>query len=128
MDETKFRQVYGESRNGCDHFVRHPLGRALRYSDGVQELAQLGCYWLLDIVATEIVLVYRKRDEDARHTTLRVQVDAGKAYLSLEHEGAEVWRKRVDCTDMPSGDWRFLLTNEGHPPMIDIAMILPSEY
>ena len=39
---------------GLLFFVRHPLVRSFLFSDGMQECAEAGCYWLLDVLATEI--------------------------------------------------------------------------
>lgn len=129
MDINKFLKAWGESRNGCNEFFRHPLGRALRYSDGVQEIAEAGCYWLLDIVATEIVDVFRHAREDDRRAVFYAKVQNRKADLRLEFvEGVVVWKRHITYTDMPDGEWSFLLVNEGTPPVLDLAMILPSEH
>lgn len=130
MDKPEFHRVYGESRNGCNGFIRHPLGRSLRYSDGVQELAELGCYWLLDIVATEVVSAFRKNREEFHRADLIVNVVDNAAQLELlPTSGAEpAWKRSIEFTDMPDGTWVFYLQNEGRDGELDIAMILPMEY
>ena len=129
MNTEKFKQVYNESRNGCNEFYRNPLYRALRYSDGVRDLAETGCWWLLDIVGTEVVDMFRKAPEDDRHAAFYAKVHDSTAELRLEfHDGSPAWKRRIEWTDMPDGEWCFLLANEGQAPRMDIAMILPTEH
>ena len=87
MDIEKFTKAYGESRNGANHFVRHPLARNFAYSDGVQECAECGLYWLLDILATELP-AYFKRNEDVSNQCI-VKVKDGPLYLKLLRRGSQ---------------------------------------
>lgn len=127
MDKIKFEAAFNQSRNGADHFVRHPLVRSFAYSDGVQECAEAGCYWLLDIAATEVPAVMRTRDESL--ITLRVAVEGTMAMLTLYGSGDLFldWKKKIDVTDLPGGIWEFLIADEveGDTPF---RMILVSEY
>ena len=59
MDTETFKAAYNESRNGVNTWFRHPFNHNFHYSDGVQELAEAGCYWLLDVLATEVDQVMR---------------------------------------------------------------------
>lgn len=124
MDIEKFKQVYSESRNGTDGFTRHPLSRGFIYSNGVEECAETGCYWLLDIMATELPGWFQKRTE---HTCLVVvRVDAkGAATISFEfQDGVSAYTKPINWTDMPQGVWNFYVSREdGH-----LCCILVSEY
>ena len=54
MDHAAFHKAYNEGRNGANHFVYHPFVSHFQYSDGVQECAATGMYWLLDTAATEL--------------------------------------------------------------------------
>lgn len=127
MDIDKFKSAFTQSRNGANHFVRHPLVRKFAYSDGVQECAEAGCYWLLDIAATEVPPVMRTKGETL--VTLRVAVEDSTAMLSLYGSGDLFldWTKKIDMTDMPGGIWEFLVADEveGDTPF---RMILVSEY
>lgn len=123
MDAQKFTQIYNESRNGCNHFVRHPLVRYFQYSDGVQDLAEVGCYWLLDIAATELPKVMRKAGEP--HGILSTIVKNGKARLTFSPtDELNLWTKKIPYTDLPDGTWSFELADEGER----FAMILISEH
>jgi hypothetical protein len=126
MNETEFKRVYNESRNGCNNFVRHPLARNFAYTDGVQELAETGCYWLLDVLATELPTKMRKAS--AASAMVSVKVSAGKARITAEFvDGQVAWTKKIDYTDLPDGDWKFYVADEmdGATPF---RMILISEY
>lgn len=120
MNQLKFSQVYNESRNGANYFVRHPLVRRFQFSDGVQDLCALGCYWLLDILATELKI------PEGEMCLVKVAVSNQKAKIEgrLSDDGAADYNKKIDYTDMPTGEWVFYITNEGER----VAMILPSEY
>lgn len=124
MDEAKFKAAYNESRNGANYFVRHPLVRSFQYSDGVQECAEAGCYWLLDIIATECPKPLRR--SEAGVSTVYVRVKDSKAKLSLEIGGQRpvLWDREITWTDMPEGEWQFELVDEGER----FAFILITEH
>jgi hypothetical protein len=124
MDNEAFVKAYNESRNGCNFFVRHALARNFQYTDGVEEYAEAGCYWLLDIAATELPAVMRAKREVM--AMLEVKVKGGKAKLALTAHDNElpIWSRRIDYTDMPDGNWVFELGDDGKM----VSMILISEH
>lgn len=124
MDDKAFLKAYNESRNGCNYFVQHSLVRKFQYSDGVQECAEAGCYWLVDIAATE--LPKAMRSSQVEHAMLEVSVKGGKAIMKLTHQDKSppVWSKDIDWTDMPEGEYVFEIVDEGNR----VAMILLSEH
>lgn len=125
MDTDKFKAILAESRNGCNHFVRHPLAPHFHYSDGVQDLAGTGLYWLLDILATELPKVYRKHGQ--YHGIVSVVSKDGKATLSLsfsDEEKRKPWTRRIDWTDLPDGEFQLELADEGER----FALILLTEH
>lgn len=95
MNTQKFIRAFNESRNGCNHFIRHPLGRQLIYSDGVQECFEAGTYWLSDIVATECVQPILSSTHPMGF--LYAVAKAGKADLRLELEEAQWRAKRIEA-------------------------------
>lgn len=124
MNTEKFLTAYNESRNGADHFVRHSLVRSFIMSDGVQECAEAGCYWLTDIAATELPAVLKKRGELLG--CLNVEVRQGKAKLELTGSSDSLlWSRAIDWTDLPDGDWMFYVADDRDGT---IKMILPTEY
>lgn len=115
MDEAKFKAAYEESRNGANHFVRHPLVRGFLYSDGVEQIAEAGCYWLLDIIATECPHSLRRAGE----VNAMVRVTVGKDHqalidMTVAGDARPVWTRHINVTDMPPGQWLFELADEGH--------------
>lgn len=127
MDTEKFLKAYSEPRNGCNGFIRHGLVRRFAFSDGVQDCAEAGAYWILDIAATELPAVIRSSGESL--ATFTVKVKGGKAEMTLEGSGDVPlpWKRNIDYTDMPEGEWVFLIADEaeGDTPF---RMILISEY
>jgi hypothetical protein len=125
MDIDKFREVYRASRNGANDFFFNPLYRQMAYSDGVRDLAETGCYWLLDIIGTECVEVLRECPEPSMCIVTAV-VNDGKAKLSLTDADDQppLWERSIEYTDMPDGTWNLYLADEGER----FTLILPSEY
>jgi len=125
MNNREFHRVYGEGRNGCNEFYGHWAARMFQYSDGVQELAELGCYWLLDIIATECLKPLRKAGP-YEQGQIKVVSKGGKADITMDiaDDAPPIWKRHIDMTDMPEGEWIFYLKDEGER----FAMILPSEY
>lgn len=123
MNAEKFKELYEESRNGANCFYRHWATRNFEYSDGVKEVADEGCHWLLDIFATEVPMVMVKLKEGLTVVTARVR----KGHCDLDATGAGdriVYRRTGIHTDLPDGEWSFYLAREPHR----FALILPSEY
>ncbi len=124
MNTEAFTQAYNQSRNGANFFVRHPLARSFQFSDGVQECAEAGCYWLLDIAATEIPAVLRRHQEPMGILYVRVSDDQAKLSLELEDDVPSAWAKTIPWTDLPEGEWVFEIVDEGER----VAMILITEH
>jgi hypothetical protein len=124
MNSERFLSIYNESRNGTDGFTRHPLARALIYSDGVKELADEGCHWLLDIIGTECVPAMRGA---AAMGQITVQVVGSSARLSLNlaDDAPDIWTRDIEYTDMPEGRYVFFI-NEDEPGTF--SLILVTEY
>lgn len=127
MDESNFKAIYGKWRNGTNQWVRHPLSRRLLYSDGVQELAELGCYWLLDVIGTEFV--------DAATKAVAVLDDMGFIEVDVQNSAADIkllrdtgevplYVRHIDFTDMPSGKWMMYFSQDPK----GWCLYLPTEY
>jgi hypothetical protein len=124
MNNTAFIAAYGESRNGANCFYRHGLARNFHYSDGVRDCAETGCYWLLDMIATEATTKLRASGDIMGIVEVRVADEAATITMTVADDKPPVWKKRITYTDMLAGVWKFYLTDEGSR----FALILPSEY
>ena len=122
MNSEKFKAIYAEPRNGSNFFVRHWANRKFQFSDGVQDCANCGIAWFLDICATELPKLIPIGDMGI----VRIHAKGGVANLTLELHDDEppVWQRKGVNTDCPDGDWSFWITNEGER----FAMVLPEEY
>ena len=126
MNTQAFIAAYRESRNGANHFVRHPLVRSFIYSDGVQQCAEAGGYWLLDILATELPQQF-KLHPDGYLCIVKVTVRDQSATIVGEFQDGDPdpYRRKVDYTDLPEGEWMFYLSDDGDG---SITCILPKEW
>lgn len=124
MNQTEFKRIYGESRNGANGFARHSLARNVIYSDGVQDLAETGVYWALDIFATELPKMMRRHEEYMLVITIGVKGSGARITATGSGDKVLPWSRDIDWTDMPEGDWLFYMSDDGDT----FTIILPSEY
>lgn len=128
MNKDLFKEIYSQSRNGCESFTRHPLVRSFAFSDGVKDLADTGCWWLLDILATELPVEFRRQAEVSNRCIVHVSVKQGTANLRAEFEDDVVaWKRSSIHTDLPDGEWVFMVADE-YTVDAPYRMILISEY
>jgi hypothetical protein len=103
---------------GTENWHRHALNKHLLLTDGVVYFAETaGCYWFLDIIATEGMSL------QAKHPFLAIMLDVreGEAVIHVtDGDGLRLSRRHIHFTDAPEGQWRFYLT--------DNVLLLPSEY
>lgn len=124
MNTGQFKSVYAVMRNGANGFFRHPLVRKFQYSDGVQELAETGCYWLLDVIATEFCKPLTSSGEYMGIIKVSVTDSNCAIEMTVDDDKPAVYAKMVGWTDMPEGEWNLYLADEGER----YALILPTEY
>ena len=128
MNTEKFKEIYAESRNGANSFYRHPLCRNVAFSAGVQDLADTGCHWLIDILVSELPAVFVKNEDVSNRCIVTVSVGHSKAVIRAEFQDDVVaWTRKVDYTDMPDGEWSFFVADEYGGPS-RYRLILLTEY
>lgn len=126
MNTKQFIDAYNESRNGTDAFHFNPLYRKFLYSDGVRECAEAGCYWLLDILGTELPGAFAKRpDAFLCIVTVTVKNESAKIVGEFDDDDEKPYRKSINYTDMPDGEWIFYVSDDGDGKL---RCILPKEY
>ena len=126
MNIDKFKAAYNESRNGANGFYNHALNKLFMYSDGVQECAEAGCYWFLDILATELPAAFKEHQgEYLCVVTLHVKDSKATIQGMFSDDDQAPYKRIIDYTDMPDGDWNFYVQYE---PGNGLVMILPTEY
>lgn len=126
MNTEAFIRAYHETRNGTDRFHQNPFYPSFVYSDGVAECAQAGCYWLLDILGTELPVQFKRRQPWEGFCIVKVQVKNEAAAILGEwmDDDPSPWRRKVNYTDMPEGEWLFQVSDMGDR----YACILLTEY
>lgn len=121
MDVEAFKSAYNAGRNGANEYFRHPLVPSFLYTDGVKDCAEAGCYWLLDILATELKVPVG----EMAVVTVRVKGSTANIRAELyDDQNPPALSKQVPFTDMPEGVWFFYINNDGQRRIC----ILPSEY
>lgn len=112
MDKTQaIKAVLDEPRNGADSFIRYsPLTPRFIITDGVRDLAEAaGCYWMLDILGTEVEPKLRASINRGDVATAFVEFDVkdGAGWLRVTTAGDTLpyWNCRIHVTDFPEGEW-----------------------
>lgn len=126
MDIEAFKKAYSKSRNGTDRFHFNPLYRKFLYSDGVKECAEAGCYWLLDILGTELPDEFKRAQETTCMVYVVVKDNKAEIIGKFYDDDPTPWIKKIDSTDMPDGTWEFYVAHEG--PEFGYRCILLTEY
>ena len=125
MNNEAFLKAYKEPRNGASFFVRHPLVHNFIFSDGMKDCAEAGCFWLLDVLATE---VKSKQFNDKNSVLCIVQVTVKDLNCKITGEFFDgdltPYKKHITYTDFPEGKWNFYLSYEDGK----VICYLPSEY
>lgn len=104
---------------GSDGRYRHWAHRRFIYSEGINAVADhVGAHWLLDIVATEVapLLIQRWETGHLHSHFLRVKVECSKAAtITLERDidAPLPWRRDLQFTTFPEGEWVFKLAMDG---------------
>lgn len=103
---------------GTENWHRHHLNRSMLLTDGVVYFAETaGCWWFLDIVATEIFQMHASQ----AFLVIDLDVASDKADIRVsDGDDNQIYRRHIHFTDAPDGLWRFYLT--------DNVVLLPSEY
>lgn len=105
---------------GTENYYRtNPLfAPDMVHTDGVQYFADTaGCYWLLDIIATEYFPLMKKEG----FLSIQFVVEDGIGDICVEDGDCKVLKqKHIAHTDCPDGLYKFFLT--------DNVLMLTSEY
>lgn len=103
---------------GTEFWYRHPLARACLYTDGVRIFCTMAeAYWFLDIVATEVLPMQKHQPFIA----VTLSVKGAQAVITAQDGNYNhFWKRDIEFTDCPEGDWKFYL--------IDNVLLVTSEY
>lgn len=103
---------------GTEKWHRHGINKHLLLTDGTVYFAETAaCWWFVDIVATEMMMLHSK------HPFLAILLDVSEGEADIhvtDGDGLRLYRRHIHFTDAPPGQWRFYLT--------DNVCLLPSEY
>ena len=107
---------------GSDNWFRHPLNRAVLFTDGAKHVADAGgAYWLLDEIALAQRYEKAVAAEGFQCWTLTVDMTKHTATLTCEDgNGNAVFKKGIEFTDFPTESVTLWVANN--------TIHLPSEY
>lgn len=123
---AEIQEILDYPRNGANEFYRHWFMRRFIHSDGVNELAEkAGCFWLIDLIATECAPLFLKLEEPS--ALIKVTAKDGRATMcmDLRDDHPPVWVKRLEYADLPDCSFTLLL---GYGDEVTASLILLSEY
>lgn len=125
MDTEALLKAYNAPRNGTGMYFRHRLVPSFLYSEGMREMALAGCYWLIDLLATELPQQFDKREDAYSCVVILVSKDT-EAHIRGEFvdDDPNPWVRRVEYTDLPEGEYKFYVAREDDK----FVCILLSEY
>ena len=104
---------------GTDGYHYVPMFKKIKYTDGVQYLAQSGsAYWLLDVCFSHAIPLIGK--EDMMVCKLTVNDDNSALFVMTDGNENELARQEIEFTDFPAKTAEIWI--EG-----DVAL-LPSEH
>lgn len=131
----EIKRLLDEPRNGVNQAIRYnPLTPRFLISDGVKKLCDAaGCYWLLDILATELEPRLKRAIEAGEESTVHVtlKVTDGKARITTSSPA--LWSKQIPYTDFPGGEWTLFEVgtfdwDTETEKALSVIAILPSEH
>lgn len=127
MNNEQFIQAYQEIRNGTDYFYVNPLYKNFLYSGGVKECAEAGCYWLLDILGTELTEEsFTEKQSYLCIVKVTSNPDRSLNIVGEFYDGDPLpYTKYLSFSDLPQGTWTFYVSDDGDGK---IRCILPTEY
>jgi hypothetical protein len=110
---------------GTEHYYKHAFNSKFVYTDGVRHFAQNaggGAYWFLDIMATEVYDLHKKKHA---FLSVKMTVIGTKAQIKATDGNDKVlWERELDFTDCPEGEWEFFMIHDGQQSV----MLVTSEY
>ena len=106
---------------GSECLYRHSFVKRIRYTDGVNFVAERGgAYWLIDEIALVQFSDRRLLDEVFQNWLLLVHEDRTAVLRCDDGNGKRLYEKAIEYTDFPLSQIRFYVC-EG-------IILLPSEY
>lgn len=98
---------------GTSAYYKHWFTKSY-YTDGFKDyMEQAACFWLFDIIATEVYDVVKLLDPDVRNFSV-TQPDDQKTVLTLHgYDGNELWSKHMNYSTHPNGTFNFYIGWDG---------------
>ena len=102
---------------GTEHYYKHFLG-GLLLTDGAKFIAELGAYWLMDIIGS---IQNHPKIRNEEFLTIKLVVKNDKAVFTAEDGDLNVlYSQKISYTDFPLDEIKLFVSNK--------VVMLPSEY
>ena len=113
MNTQDFHRALKEVRNGADYFMRHPLTPRSLISSGLREVADTGCWWLVDLLCTGYAHQLKLDDKAGRISgtpIVEVKTRGGVTRVALSYGDDEppTHKNKIDPSCLPDGGFSIL--------------------
>ena len=106
---------------GTEYWYRHPLVRAVLFTDGAKHVADAGgAHWLLDEIALAQRFEKKVSGEEFQLWRLTVTKESTATLVCEDGNGRKLLSKAIPFTDFPLNEIKFFFTGG--------VILLPSEY
>ena len=123
--KDKLKQYYGSDK------MYTGLVKRSVYSDGMKALIDLAaCYWLYDIIQTEVLDVLKKKNVPDTYYFTITSADTKCTLTLSDYNNEELWNREIGFTTFPDGTMNLHIGYGDHGPVthgIGIITCLPSE-
>lgn len=102
--------VLDQYRNGANTFHRIGFGPFVASNGAVDACNAAGCFWLTDILATEVAPKLTRDINAGEIATVLVHVKAEKGgtcdiLVTASDDGPPYFKRHIGYTDFPEGNW-----------------------
>ena len=112
-DKRKFSIQDPRQFTGSEQLYRHALNRKVRYTEGIQYLAEnAGAYWFIDEIALAQRFDKAVAAEPFQVWELTVQPDSTADLVCTDGDDHEVYRKHIEFTDFPAEGIKVYFEND----------------
>ena len=115
--KIKLAQHYG-SQTFFKGFVKESV-----YTEGIKELLETAqCYWLYDIIQTEMFALLKNKNPDTYYFTI-ISKDSEAKLILKDYKSEIIYEKGIPFTDFPEGSLDLVIGFDGQY----LTTCLPSE-
>lgn len=94
---------------GSDNFTLHSISKASIASEGALDyFQQAECFWLWDIIATEVLTAVKSNREDTYYFKI-ISKDCEAELTLHDYRGNLLWNRKIGFTTHPDGEMDLIV-------------------